>query len=112
MPLENYFVRCYLPNCPREAEYKIASLWSDGMTSELKTYSLCCEECLPKAFQLSHQKQQACRTAVVETLLPPGIYRIRRGLRDHQLERLGELEGKLARSFPPPLFSFHFGESK
>lgn len=96
MPLENYAIRCHAPGCAREAQYKIASHWSDGVTSELKTYSLCCEECLPVQFRLSREKQQACRTAPGETLDLPGIYRLHRGARDRQLQRLGEVEERLA----------------
>jgi hypothetical protein len=95
MPLRNYPIRCYTPSCPREAVFKVASRWSDGVTSELKTYSLCCAECLPERFRASVQKQAACRTAPGEILEPPGIYLLTRGQRDQQLQRVVELEEKL-----------------
>jgi hypothetical protein len=95
VPLRNYIIRCYTPGCPREATYKVASRWSDGVTSELKTYSLCCAECLPERYRASMQKQAACRTAAGEILEPPGIYLLTRGQRDQQLQRDMEMEEKL-----------------
>ncbi|MFL5339433.1 MAG: hypothetical protein ACJ8F7_04630 [Gemmataceae bacterium] len=97
MSLQNYVIRCYSKDCGREALYKIASRWSDGVTSELKTYSLCCQECLPARFRDSLAKQAACRLAEGETLEAPGIYHVERGRRDRQLRRLQEVEEALAR---------------
>lgn len=90
-----YPLVCHRPACGRPAVYKIAARWSDGSTEELKTYALCCEECLSEHYRLSRQKQSACRTAPGETLETPGIYRLERGRRDCSLERLTELEQKL-----------------
>jgi len=100
MPLQNYFIGCYSRNCEREAVYKIASRWSDGVTGELKTYFLCCAECLPACFREARRKQAACRLAVDETLEPPGIYLIRRGAHDYELQRLPEREVELLQ-MPP-----------
>jgi hypothetical protein len=91
----SYPLRCYASGCQRPAAYKIAARWSDGLTAELKTYSLCCPECLAAAFRQSQQKQAACRLAPGESLQPPGIYRLVRGQRDQKLERLLELEKQL-----------------
>ena len=96
MPLTGYVIRCNSQDCSNEAVYKIASRWSDGLTGELKTYSLCCEKCLPEQFRASRIKQSACRLAPGETLEPPSIFRITRGQRDKELERLSELERGLA----------------
>ena len=95
MPLKNYLIRCYDRDCPHEAVYKIASRWSDGVTGELKTYSLCCPECLPDHFRESRVKQAACRLAAGESLEPPGIYLIRRGAHDYELRRLTDREAEL-----------------
>jgi hypothetical protein len=95
MPLTGYVIRCYSKNCSNEAVYKIASRWSDGLTGELKTYSLCCEGCLAEQFRASREKQAQCRLAAGESLEPPGIYRITRGQRDRELERLRDLEQSL-----------------
>jgi hypothetical protein len=90
-----YIIRCYQPGCANEAVYKIAAQWSDGITSELKTYGLVCESCLAEWYRRSLAKQAKCRRAPHETLEPPGIYRLTRGSRDAQLQRLPELEERL-----------------
>src|SRR4051794_11635065 len=90
--LRSYAILCTRNNCARPAVYKIAARWSDGTTEELKTYELCCEECLPEIFRLSCEKQRACRTTKGETLETPGIYLLARGQRDQRLERRADLE--------------------
>ena len=95
MPLQNYLIRCNSKGCSRVAEFKIASRWSDGVTGELKTYSLCCAECSPERFRDSLAKQAACPLADGETLARPGIYRLTAGERDRMLVRMTELEEKL-----------------
>jgi hypothetical protein len=88
----SYPIRCTHKGCARLAVYKIAALWSDGATEELKTYALCCAECLPVLFRLSVKKNAACVRARGEFLEKPGIYRLSAGQRDRQLERCPELE--------------------
>jgi hypothetical protein len=95
MPMPPYPLFCYRRDCGKPAVYKIAARWSDGVTSELKTYGLSCEACLAEWYRLARQKQAACRLTPGETLEPPGIYRIEAGQRDKQLERLPDLEGQL-----------------
>ena len=90
-----YPIYCQRKGCGRLATHKIAARWSDGITSELKTYALTCADCLPEFFQQSRQRQKACRTATGETLEAPGIFRMVYGERDRNLERLPELEEKL-----------------
>ena len=92
MPL--YRIACSEPGCPNEAVYKIAARWSDGLTSELKTYGLVCERCLPKWYRQSAARQSACRRARNETLDAPGIFRLERGTRDAELERLFDREAE------------------
>jgi hypothetical protein len=98
MPMSPYPLACHTPGCGKPAIYKIAARWSDGITGELKTYSLCCADCLPAAFRRSREKQAACRLAPGESLAPPGIYRLERGSRDIQLQRLADLEQQLSAS--------------
>lgn len=95
MPMPSYPIYCYTNGCKHLASHKIAARWSDGVRSELKTYGLCCEECLPDWFRRSRQKQKNCRLAPGETLEAPGIYQIERGRRDQQLARIEDLEGSL-----------------
>ena len=90
--MPSYPVLCTTPGCGRPAAYKIAARWSDGVTEELKTYGLCCSECLPARFRLSREKQTACRRAPGEILEPPGVYELARGQRDRTLVRRLDLE--------------------
>ena len=73
------------------------------MTGELKTYSLCCAECLADHFRESRIKQAACRLAVGEMLEPPGIYLIRRGAHDYELRRMTEMEIQLSTDARDPI---------
>ena len=91
-----YPVLCYTPGCGQPAIYKIAARWSDGVTSELKTYGLACETCLAAWFRQARERRATCRVAAGETLDAPGIYRTQRELRDQQLERLAEREAQLS----------------
>jgi hypothetical protein len=93
MPMPAYLVRCSRPGCGREALYKIAARWSDGLTQELKTYALTCPACLAGELAKARAKQAACRLAAGETLELPGVYELARGLRDPELARRPELEG-------------------
>jgi hypothetical protein len=104
MPMPPYAIHCYTQGCGKLAVYKIAARWSDGVTQELKTYALCCADCLPDWFRRSRQKQAACRLAPGETLDTPGIYSLERGRRDTQIERLRELEEQLQKNGPSGSF--------
>jgi hypothetical protein len=95
VPMPPYQVYCSTRDCKNLAVYKIAARWSDGVVGELKTYGLCCADCLAEAFARARSTQQACRLAPGETLQAPGIYRHARGQRDQALERLPELEARL-----------------
>jgi len=90
-----YPIYCYTKGCKNLATHKIAARWSDGVAAELKTYSLCCDACLPACFRQSRAKQQAAHLAPGETLEPCGIYHLQRGSRDQQLERLAGKEDEL-----------------
>jgi hypothetical protein len=96
MPMPRYPVMCYAPGCAREAVYKVAARWSDGITEELKTYHLSCAECLPTLYQDAKRKRNRCRLAIGESLELPGIYRLDRGARDQGLQRCPDLESAIA----------------
>jgi len=95
MPMPPYPIYCYTTGCKHLAVYKIAARWSDGMASELKTYGLCCEPCLPAWFQKSRQKQMQCKLTAGETLEPAGVYHLEAGERDRRLPRMPDLEERL-----------------
>ena len=95
MPMPPYQIPCHTKDCKHPAHYKIAAKWSDGAVSELKTYGLCCEECLPKWLRRGRESQKACRLTPGETLDVPGIYLLQHGKRDQVLQRLPELEERV-----------------
>ena len=94
--MPSYPVRCYTHGCNELAAYKIAARWSDGVTQELKTYTLSCPACLAESFRRSRAKQAACRLAPGETLESPSIYELTHGRRDSQLVRRDDLEQRLS----------------
>jgi hypothetical protein len=98
MPMPPYPLYCYTKGCGQTAIYKIAARWSDGVTQELKTYALCCADCLADWFERSREKQAACRLDAGETLESPGIFSLQRGRRDTEIRRLPELESQLSQT--------------
>jgi hypothetical protein len=95
MPMPSYPVICYGDGCSNEAAYKVAALWSDGVTGELKTYYLACADCLKELFRLATIKKAQCRLAPGESLSEPGIYLLAHGERDRRLVRCEEEEQRL-----------------
>jgi len=95
MAMPPYPIYCLTKDCKNLAEYKIAARWSDGIVSELKTYGLCCGDCVADWLRRSRAKQQATRRVPGETLDPCGIYHLQRGARDQQLPRLEQLEQEI-----------------
>jgi hypothetical protein len=96
-----YALVCQHRDCPHAATYKIAASWSDGLTSELKTYALSCDNHLAELFATSRQRNQRTRTLRGERLETPGIYPIGSGDRDRDLLRLVEVEEQLLRTATP-----------
>lgn len=92
MPMSPYPLRCYVADCEQPATFKIAARWSDGVTDELKTYSLACPECVAALLAAAGLKHAACRLAPGETLDAPGVYELTRGGRDRGLKRRADLE--------------------
>jgi hypothetical protein len=92
MPMSPYPVACYSPGCRNTALFKVAARWSDGVTHELKTYSLACAGCLPALYASAVAKWAACRLAPGEALDGPGVYELSRGDRDRDLRRRPDLE--------------------
>lgn len=95
--MPEYPVCCYAVGCDAPALYKIAAGWSDGVTCELKTYSLCCVEHLRSLFHDARDRHARCRITSGETLEDPGIYDWTRGNRDPSLCRRRDLEQEMIR---------------
>jgi hypothetical protein len=95
-----YPLACQVHDCPHVATYKIAARWSDGLTSELKTYALSCEAHLAELMSNSRRRNLRTRTLPGEILDRPGIYAVGGGSRDRDLVRLVELERCLEQKHP------------
>ena len=95
MAMPPYPIYCYTKGCKNLATHKIAARWSDGVVSELKTYGLCCTDCLPAWFRQCRDKLRTSHLLPGETLEQPGIYQLQHGARDQQLQRLQALEQEL-----------------
>jgi len=89
-----YPVLCHAPGCGASARFKIAARWSDGVTRELKTYSLACPVCVSELLAAARRKQVACRLAPGEALDPPGVFEMAAGARDRELTRRPDLEAE------------------
>ncbi len=95
MAMPPYPIYCQNADCKNLAKYKIAARWSDGKVSELKTYCLCCEDCLAKSLPRARERYHSCRLIPGETPEEPGIYQLQRGERDQSLQRLVDLEASV-----------------
>lgn len=98
MPMKPFTIPCITADCPETAQYKIASHWTDGIISELKTYSICCDKCLAGEFAASIQRHKKCRTIAGETLAVPGVFDLARGKSSNDLNRRLDLEAELFRT--------------
>lgn len=92
MPMPPYPVLCHAPGCHCPAVFKVAARWSDGVTHELKTYTLSCRNCLTHLLAAAREKRSACRLAPGESLDLPGVYELLRGERDRTLKQRPDLE--------------------
>jgi hypothetical protein len=72
MKLLRYPIACQC--CGAPARHKIASRWTDGHTSELKTYGLVCSECVSDSLAEARKRRQECRTAPDEQIDVPEIF--------------------------------------
>jgi hypothetical protein len=72
--MRTYPVMCQTRGCVAPATRKVASAWSDGQTTELKTYALCCDSCLAEWYERAIDSWRTCRLTVGERLDRPGIY--------------------------------------
>jgi hypothetical protein len=93
-----YLVLCTNQGCNMPALYKIAAVWNDGTTEELKTYALSCDAHLEAHFRRSLDKQQSCRLVEGESLSQPQVFRVASGRRDRELVRLPDVEARFKKS--------------
>lgn len=83
-----YQPRCSAPGCDRPAAFKIASVWTDGTTRELKPYGMACEAHRDLVLESARDRQIGLRLIETETIEPVGVYHLLPGVRDSKLTRL------------------------
>jgi len=79
---------CSAPNCEVAAVFKIAALWSNGTSRELKNYGLACEAHRDSMLARAQLHRQGLKLAEGETIGPIGLYQLAGGKRDAELIRL------------------------
>jgi hypothetical protein len=90
--LFRYIPSCSATGCDHPAIYKIATLWSDGTSHELKNYGLVCEAHRHSQLTLARNHHQALRLSDGESVGAVELYVLRTGCRDIELTRLGDAE--------------------
>ncbi len=80
MPMKPYPVHCSGKSCGNLALYKIASRWSHGVTEELKTYALSCEDCLPALYRDAVRRKGECRLTIDEKIDAPSVFELVTGV--------------------------------
>jgi hypothetical protein len=88
----HHVVTCSHPRCSERAAFKVASRWSEGSFSELKTFGFACSEHLGAVYQNAEERCLDYRLRPGEATEEISIYRLEPGKRDRHLERLRELE--------------------
>ena len=83
-----YCIGCSATGCETPAVYKIAAVWSDGTSRELKNYGLACDEHRELLLAAARQRHETPKRAEDETVGPVTLYRLRRGCRDQELDPL------------------------
>jgi hypothetical protein len=81
----HYCPRCSAVACREPAIYKIAAVWSDGSSRELKNYGLACEGHRDQALATARRHHEGLKLAPDETVGPVQIYLLRPGIRDAHL---------------------------
>jgi hypothetical protein len=86
-PSFRYRPACSAPACDRPALYKIAAIWSDGTSRELKNYGLTCENHRDSQLIAAQSRLRSLRLSDAESVGPVELYLLRSGCRDVDLPR-------------------------
>jgi hypothetical protein len=88
-----YCPGCSALACDRPALYKIAAVWSDGTSRELKNYGLACEDHRDLQLSAAQGRLRSLRLTDAESVGPVELYILRTGCRDVDLPRVILCEG-------------------
>jgi hypothetical protein len=83
-----YHLTCSVPACGRPALYKIAAIWSDGTSRELKNYGLACADHGNAQLGAAQRRVRSLRLSDAESVGPVELYILRTGCRDVDLPRV------------------------
>lgn len=83
-----YEPTCTAPGCSRPALFKVAAVWSDGTSRELKTYGMACEGHRFEVLEEARTRSDGLHLAEGESVEPVGIYQLLPGVRDAELTRV------------------------
>jgi hypothetical protein len=86
----HYEPKCSVPGCREAAAYKIAAIWSDGTSRELKNYGLACETHRESQLARARAQRRNLTLAEGETVGEVSLYRFVAGQRDFELARVGD----------------------
>ena len=90
-----YRPACSAPACNRPALYKIAAVWSDGTSRELKNYGLTCQDHRESQLRAAQNRLRSLRLSEAESVGPVELYVLRTGCRDVDLTRLIEQQSEI-----------------
>jgi len=88
-----YCPRCSAARCREPALYKIAAVWSDGSSRELKNYGLACAAHCDQELAHARRRHQGLARADDEFVGPIELYLLRPGCRDAELTPMREPSG-------------------
>jgi hypothetical protein len=84
----HYRPECHVPGCRGTAMYKVAAVWSDGTSRELKNYGLTCEAHKQRLLERARASSAGLRLAEGESVGTVRLYRMEAGRRDVELTPL------------------------
>lgn len=85
-----YRSMCSEPGCDRPAVYKVAAIWSDGTSRELKNYGLACSAHGESQATLARRRRDRLLLQDWETVGDVRLYRFDPDRRDVDLECVGD----------------------
>ncbi len=81
----HYRPECHVAGCREPAVFKVAALWSDGTSRELKNYGLTCATHRARLLERARASSQDLHLAEGESVGPIQLYRLEEGRRDAEL---------------------------
>ena len=85
-----YVPRCSTTGCDQPAGFKVAALWSNGTSRELKNYGLACDDHRQAQLERARRNCDLMLLAEGESIGEIGLYALVPGHRDLELQRLPE----------------------